>query len=534
MTKFPALLFLFILSSFAEPLFDAYHDNSELDDFIENIQSPFLSKKIIGHSANGTKIHCLTLASGNETKPAILIFGDTNAASPVGTEILIHWLKATVKNEVKLKEILKDTSLYIIPRPFPESLNSFFSGPRFESKLNSTKVDSDSDLNTDEDGFEDLNKDGFISLMRIEDEDGEYYEHPESSYFMIKKENSKSKRYKVFSEGIDNDKDEQFNEDPVGGVNPNKNFSFQYPYFKKDAGVHQISENETKAIADFAFQHPGIYLVFSFGEEDNLTKVWQEDKNKKNQEIRTTVYHEDEKIFSEYAGIYKKAYGQDKRYSAKSLEKGSLAHWAYYHFGRVSLSAIPWEIPIKNMEGKKEDKIEQILWLEKNRPQALIKWQEIDHPDFKEKKVEIGGIKPFYSLVPEVNTCELEAEKFQAFIEDAVKLKPEVSIKEFSLEKLGKGLSRLTLKVKNTGKLPIRPVIGEKSGKMYPINVKLTLPEKWELYKGTLKSKIYHLNAGSSETLEWLILNSNSDGKVKVDMDCPQLMKVSAESEAKK
>ena len=471
---------------------------------------------------------------GKESKPAILILGDTKASSPVGTEILLQWLSTLLKNEAQLKTLLENTSLHIIPRPFPDSINTFFKGPRYEFLLNSTKIDSDSDLQLDEDGFEDLNKDGFISLMRIKDEDGDYYQYPESKYLMTKKKNEKSPAYTVYSEGVDNDKDEKFNEDPAGGVNPNKNFSFLYSYFKKDSGVHQFSEGETKAIADFAFKHPEIFLVFSFGEEDNLVNTWKEDKNKKNQEIRTTVYSEDEKLFNEYSTIYKKAFALDKIHSSQNKAAGSFAHWAYYHFGRISLSAIPWEIPIHEIEGKQDNKIKELQWLEKNRPQALIDWSKFQHPDFPDGEVEIGGIKPFYSFIPDAKTCTELAVKFQIFMEETVKIRPKIQIKEFTLEKLGKQISRLTLKVKNTGTLPIRPMIGDKSGKMYPLNIKLSLPEKWKLYEGTLKNQIHTLNPEASEKLEWLILTNNTEGQAEISLESPHINKVSARSGEKK
>ena len=45
---------------------------------------------------------------------------------------------------------------------------------------------------------------------------------------------------------------------PGRGVAFNHNFPFRYPYFKPLAGPNAVSEIETRAVADFAFDHPNI------------------------------------------------------------------------------------------------------------------------------------------------------------------------------------------------------------------------------------------------------------------------------------
>ena len=59
----------------------------------------------------------------------------------------------------------------------------------------------------------------------------------------------------------------------------NRNFPFHYPYFKPGAGPNAVSEIETRAVADFAFDHRNIAIVFCFSPEDNLMHVWKPDDN---------------------------------------------------------------------------------------------------------------------------------------------------------------------------------------------------------------------------------------------------------------
>ena len=74
----------------------------------------------------------------------------------------------------------------------------------------------------------------------------------------------------MYSEGIDNDKDGKFNEDGAGGVSFNSNFSYNYEEHGLNAGLYPMSEPESKAVADFLFDHFNIYSVFAFGPQDNL------------------------------------------------------------------------------------------------------------------------------------------------------------------------------------------------------------------------------------------------------------------------
>ena len=88
-------------------------------------------------------------------------------------------------------------------------------------------------MSIDEDGYEDLNKDGLITLMRIKDPAGRFIESDEDERIMVEADISKgqSGNYLVYSEGIDNDKDGSFNEDGPGGVDFNRNFTFNYESF---------------------------------------------------------------------------------------------------------------------------------------------------------------------------------------------------------------------------------------------------------------------------------------------------------------
>ena len=108
-------------------------------------------------------------------------------------------------------------------------------------------------------------------MMRVKDENGLYTINKDDSRLMKKADASKgeSGTYSVYWEGIDNDKDGFINEDPVGGVDINRNFMHEYPYYQDDAGPHMVSENESVALMAWIIKHRNIAIMLNFGESDN-------------------------------------------------------------------------------------------------------------------------------------------------------------------------------------------------------------------------------------------------------------------------
>src|SRR4029077_14398608 len=62
-------------------------------------------------------------------------------------------------------------------------------------------------------------------------------------------------------------------EDGLGGVNLNRNFPFNFAYFEPWAGPHQVSEIESRALADLVVAHSNIGISFTFGAADNLVQT---------------------------------------------------------------------------------------------------------------------------------------------------------------------------------------------------------------------------------------------------------------------
>lgn len=239
----------------------------------------FAKVESIGKSAEGRDIWVLTIAKSGTVpvaeRPALLIAanfeGDHLIGSSLSIEIARYLLNGYATDEA-VKTSLDNHVFYIIPRLNPDGAETMFAKVKTGRKTNSTAFDGDNDGRLDEDGPEDLNNDGQITVMRVKDVHGLYYIDPDEPMLMKKADPAKGQRgeYSIYFEGIDNDKDGFINEDPAGGTDLNRNFMHAYPAFKENAGRYMVSENETRALLDWMLTHKNVAIVMTFGESDNL------------------------------------------------------------------------------------------------------------------------------------------------------------------------------------------------------------------------------------------------------------------------
>jgi hypothetical protein len=233
----------------------------------------------IGKTGGGRDIWALEIANpaGVPTakRPALLVAANFEGDHLVGSEIALSVAGYLLKNypsDPDVKQRLDNSTIYIIPRVNPDGAEGTFAPIKTGRRTNTTPRDDDNDGRVDEDGPEDLNGDGFITVMRVKADGGEYMIDPEEPRLMKKADPKKgeSGSYKLFWEGTDNDGDGFINEDPPGGTDINRNFAHDYPYYKAEAGPHMVSEAETRAMMDWIIGHHNVAAILTFGESDNL------------------------------------------------------------------------------------------------------------------------------------------------------------------------------------------------------------------------------------------------------------------------
>jgi len=213
--------------------------------------------------------------STSPTRPALLVAANFEGDHLVGSELAVYMIDYLLNNYAtnpQVKQQIDTHAFYIIPRVNPDGAEFFFSTIKSDRKTNTSPMDDDNDGRIDENGPEDLNKDGFITLMRVKDPKGPYMIHPEDPRLLKRADPQRGEvgAYRVYYEGLDKDNDGFIAEDGAGGADLNRNFMHKYPYFQPDAGRYMTSELESRAMMEYLIHHRNIAAILTFGESDNL------------------------------------------------------------------------------------------------------------------------------------------------------------------------------------------------------------------------------------------------------------------------
>ena len=210
-----------------------------------------------------------------DARPALLVAANFEGDQLIGSELALYLarhLATSYANDAQVKKLLDDHAVYILPRVNPDGAELMFGKVKSFRRTNARKVDDDNDGRVDEDGPEDLNGDGFISVMRVKDPKGPYMAHPDDARLLRRADAQRGEAggWSVYWEGTDNDGDGFINEDGPGGVDLNRNFQHRYPYYTADAGPHMVSEPETRAVMDYILKKKNVAAVLTYGASDNL------------------------------------------------------------------------------------------------------------------------------------------------------------------------------------------------------------------------------------------------------------------------
>ena len=416
MTQLPAArcIMLLVAALFITPgpasATGKYSDPADVNRRIEQLRqgSPSLVKvHKMAVTPGGREMLMIEIGKGGTTVPAVLVTANMTGTTPVATEAALSL--AT--------RILADASMsagrtwFILPVGNPDAYARYFTRPLWSDPGNATPFNDDADDQADEDGYNDLNNDGLITQMRVKAHDGTWVPVEGEPRLMRRADAVKGEKgiYKLYTEGIDDDGDGQYNEDTPGGTNVNINFPHLFKNFGKRSGLYPGSTPEAEALLKFAFAHPELVMVMSFGTTNYLLAPPQGGRkgsmDTENIRIpreigtamgidvsRTYTMNEiieivqpmlppgmtaDESMIASFLGLgavvnpmqedlafyneistdykdYLKKKGlTEERFDPAQPEEGSFEMWAYYHLGLPVFTMDLWGLP-KPKEEKKE------------------------------------------------------------------------------------------------------------------------------------------------------------------------------------
>jgi hypothetical protein len=526
-----------------------------------------LQVKSVAKSIEGRDVWMIEVGRGKEAdraaRPAMLVVAGVEGDHLVGTELVLTFLDHLTSSDGPdgtVNKLLDSVAIYLFPRLNPDGAERYFMHPRAEQSSNIKPTDDDHDGMMDEDGPDDLNDDGFITWVRVEESEGKYVQDEKDPRIMREAKREKGERgtWRYFIEGKDNDADKKFNEDGTGGVNFNMNFPFNYKFFDPASGIHQVSEPETRALADFVVAHPNIGIIFTFSMSDNLLKTPEAAKEEsgegggsRQRQPVTKVNAKDLPYFKQLGKEYREALGLSKELTGAKVD-GSFADWMYFHRGRMLLAARGWtpemqlalekekkkeeekkeasegkeeeeqkeeneaqdEEPTEEKEREDDEKEEDegaklqrefLKWLEEDYPEGFVAWTAIEHPDFEGQKAEVGGFAPYVQTNPPSSLLDELGKKHATFLTELAGKLPRVAFRKVEATNLGGGVFELEIEIENNGYLPTVLAHGLVTREVVPTRVELDVPAE-QILAGDKIARVEPIaGSGGVQKMRWIV-----------------------------
>lgn len=578
---------MFITPAVLAQDFSSYHNYDQMSKEIKslvNANKNIAKIESIGKTIQGRDLWVVTIANQNgapvDERPGMFIGANFEGDHVIGSEISISILRYLLKNystDEAVKKSIDKHVFYIIPRMNPDGAEAMFADIQTGKKNNTFQYDGDNDGRMDEDGPEDLNGDGLITMMRVKDANGEYMINNKQTRLLKKADPKKgeSGTYSVYWEGIDNDKDGFINEDAAGGVDINRNFMHDYPYYQDDAGWHMVSEKESIALMAWVIKHRNIAIMLNFGESDNLiiapdtkgklssvkgldlinmankshaevAKVGMVNTNipdpyarfrRANQQrtassgrqrfVRnpeTTFNKADLAYFKKASEMYKKLTGIKTPPPLRN-PKGAFFQYGYFQFGTLSFSTPGWGINAKDAAEEKKNPTANRRGTPKKSEgmdQEFLSYLDkskvkgfVDWQTFDHPElgeVEIGGFAPYQINNPPASKIEELGEAHAKFALWLSGLYAKVKIAKTEVINHGGGIFRIKAEIENAGFLPTALKHGVASRAVSPTMVQLGVNPKTIISGNDKTSFLQALDgSGRRQKYEWLIEGKSGD-----------------------
>ncbi|GHE41366.1 M14 family metallopeptidase [Sphingobacterium griseoflavum] len=481
----------------------------------------------IGRSYGGEDISVIKIQSGAEKKPTLLIVAGIDGKHPAGIISALDVAKNILNlPQDSLAAILSKRSVWIVPVLNPDAYKRNVASNRWLSG-NARVIDNDRDGRLNEDPAEDLNRDGVIAQMRVRRKGGKYVAHSDHNDYLIEADRSKGQEgiYELYIEGIDADKDGLFGEDGDGGVNIDRNFTYDYRPFTAESGDYAASEPETRALVDFIFDHPQIASVLHFGLGNNLTEAESFDARKAGERIISSWSAKDVDAAKFVSSVYNRLTA-NLGVAPKSVSHGGgFSNTAYYHLGKYSFVTPVWWPAVQDTSqigkasGAKNGDDMFLQWIATNKLKgAILPWAKINHADFPQHSVEVGGVVEVFKNNPPKEFLQLATRAHTDFVVALLHNMARLEFETPVVTPLGDDIFRIDIRVVNTGVLATYPEIADKIKHVSKMKAVCSLQKNQKFLSGKRLQLYPTLAGGASQQFSWLI---QGKGSVEITAGCP-------------
>ncbi len=461
--------------------FDHYYRYDELTNILNSLvqEYPNLARiESIGKSYEGRDVWLVTVTDfstgPDKDKPALWVDGNIHASEVSPASACVYFINYLLNNYGKDTDVtraLTTRAFYICPRVNPDGAElALADRPRIiRSSVRPYPHDEDPI-----EGLirEDLDGDGRLLNMRIQDPNGPWKAHPDDPRIMIQRDPAETggTYYRILPEGrLENYDGVTFGVAPIKeGLDLNRNFpmGWRLEGEQRGAGPFPASEPEVRNLMSFITAHPNITGAIAFHTWSGVLLRPYDDRS-------------DDEFPAEDLWTYKKigdkgteithypnvSVFHDFKYHPKQVITGSFDTWMYEHRGVFGWTVEIWSPQrqagiekYKFIEWDREHPIEDDLKMMKWNDEVLggkgyVNWHKFNHPQLGE--IEIGGWDMGYCWRnPPPEFLEKELALFPPWLVWCVLISPKLELHDASVKALGDNTYRVRVVVQNVGWLP--------------------------------------------------------------------------------
>ena len=445
---------------------DRYYDHAAIGQIASQLERAWPNRcraSSIGQSFEGRDLWLITVTNfdtDERLKPAMYIDGNIHANEVQGAETALYtaWYLCEMADRVPYLDSLLDRRVfYIVPTINPDGREAYLKQANSGSSPRSGLAprDNDGDGIVDEDGYDDLDGDGHITMMRRRSPSGRYIASPEDPRLMILADPTQQGEYELLGiEGVDNDGDGLINEDGVAfSYDPNRNWPWRWQpqYVQRGADYFPASLPETQAVMQFIYDHPNIAGAQSYHNSGGMILrgpgVPQDELQDRDVRVMDAIGEVGEVILPGYRYIV--------IWSDLYAAWGSELDWLYGGRGILTFSNELFtsfkyfeKAPTPERYNRADYRFDRLLLF----GEAIVPWTRVDHPQYG--SIEVGGAKKNFGRAVPAFLLPAEAHRNMAFTIFHADQLPLIEVDTIVTRQLAGGLTEVTAVIGNRRLVP--------------------------------------------------------------------------------
>ncbi len=415
-------------------------------------------------------------------RPAFWVDANMHAAELCGSNVALALIEDVLSlhlepSESRLElppsvaDVAREVLFYVMPRVSPDGAEAVLKSGR---ALRSVPRDTRLDTAASRWRSQDLDGDGLALMLRYQDEAGEFIESPDEPGLMLRRElDDSGPFYQLAVEGII-ERYDGLNIPKAGAFDdhfPDLNRNFPWSWApepeQEGAGPFPGSEPESRAIIEFASQHPNIFAwadLHTFGGVFIRPLGHAADARMHPSDL--ALYNQLAAWAQHYTGYPTVSGFEEFTYVPEQPLRGDIVDFAYHQRGALAYTCELWDLfeklglgrPPRFAEhyvrfGRREHKQ---LWhwdREHNQSRIFRPWRPVSHPQLG--RVEVGGFDPRIGIwnPPEHFLQELCLGQSQVMLRLAA-MAPRIEMTIVERTRLSADLWSARVRIRNLGYLP--------------------------------------------------------------------------------